>query len=52
MEKDNIIYMPAPKELTDSQVEHWEGYLEQCERGTEVALRMLGRLGIENGLKE
>tara|TARA_B100001245_G_C22891839_1_gene429658 strand:- start:2802 stop:2960 length:159 start_codon:yes stop_codon:yes gene_type:complete len=51
MERDNVIYMPAPKELTPDQREHWENYLEQCERGMELALRMLGRIGVEKGLE-
>lgn len=47
-----ILYLPAPKELTPSQIEHWESTLEAAERLRENALRMLGRLPIERGLDE
>lgn len=49
---DNVVYLPPPKELSPEQIAHWEAYLEQCERGRENALRVLGRLGIEEGTKE
>lgn len=50
MERDNVKYL-TPKLLTPEQVARWEDYLEQCERGREHALRVLGRLGVENGLE-
>lgn len=33
--------------LTPDQHEHWEYHLEKAERAREYALRMLGRLGVE-----
>lgn len=47
-----IFYLPAPKELTPEQVEHWEAVLENAERMRENALRMLGKIGTEKGLEE
>lgn len=47
MERDNVIYMPAPRELTPEQRDHWESTLEAAERLRENSLRMLGRLPIE-----
>lgn len=52
MEGDNLRYLPTPRELTDEQMEYWEDKLEVAERAMEYALRMLGRLGVENGLKD
>lgn len=51
MEKDNVILLPPPKELTPEQRAHWEDTLEVAERLRENALRMLGRLGTEKGLE-
>lgn len=50
MERDNVIYLPVPKELTPEQVQHWEESLEYAERLRENCLRILGRLAVEDGL--
>ena len=47
-----LIYLPAPSELTPEQTAHWENTLEVAERLRENALRMLGRLPTEAGLSE
>lgn len=52
MEKDNVIYLPVPRELSPEQIEHWEQTLENAERLRENALRMLGRLPLELGLRD
>lgn len=52
MEKDNVIYLPPPKELSQAQIDHWEQALETAERMRENALRILGRLPFEAGLQE
>ena len=49
---DNVYYLPAPTELSSSQIEHWKLTLENAERLRENALRMLGRLPTEVGLNE
>lgn len=48
METDNVLYLPVPRELSQSQREHWEHQLEIAERAREFALRMLGRTGVES----
>ena len=55
---DNIIYLPTPEHLTPEQRQYWldqAGYWgemqEEAERRREEALRMLGMLGIERGLR-
>lgn len=61
-----IIYLPVPSNLTPDQKQHWldqAGYwgeheenahraLEYAQRQREAALRMLGMLGVELGIKE
>lgn len=49
--ENNVVYLPAPKELSQGQRDHWEHQLEVSERATEYALRMLGRLPVELGLE-
>lgn len=46
-----IVYLPAPTELTPEQREHWESQLEAAERAVETAKRMLGLLAVEKGLE-
>jgi hypothetical protein len=41
----------APQELTLLQREHWEAQLVYAERAVEYALRMLGRLPVEEQLE-
>ena len=48
----DLIYMPAPTELSETQREHWEEQYEIADRARECAMRMLGRVGVENGLAE
>ena len=66
MEKDNVVYLPVPPELTPSQREYWLGQagywgvqqenaeraLEYASRHREDALRMLGMLAQERGLPD
>jgi hypothetical protein len=47
-----LIHLPPPKELTLEQTIHWQQVLENAERLRENALRMLGRLPVEQGLDE
>lgn len=46
-----VIYMPAPKELSPEQRAYWEQQLEYAEKAVEVAKRMLGMLAVEKGLE-
>jgi hypothetical protein len=48
MEQNNVVEFPAPKELSEVQRHHWEDQLVNAERAYKYALRMLGRLSIEN----
>ena len=61
-----LIYLPTPAKLTPEQRRHWhdqaaywgvhEEYvqtaLDYAQRQRENALRMLGMIGVENGLNE
>lgn len=54
-----IIYLPRPTNLTFEQREHWQQVAayagveeERYHQMREDALRMLGMIGIENGLTE
>jgi hypothetical protein len=61
-----VIYLPVPEQLTSEQRQHWQSQaaywgvreedaqtaLEYAQRQRENALRMLGMLGVENGLNE
>jgi Txe/YoeB family toxin of Txe-Axe toxin-antitoxin module len=51
MTDDNVVYLPVPEKLTPEQKEYWERVLEDAERLRENALRMLGRLPPEKGLR-
>lgn len=53
-----VIYLPTPKKLTPEQTAHWEAEAtkwgdieENAYKMREEALRMLGKLGFENGLE-
>lgn len=60
-----MTYLPIPKSLTPEQREYWQGQaaywgvqeenamtaLEYAQRQRESALRMLGMLGVEQGLE-
>jgi hypothetical protein len=62
---DNVTYLPVPDKMTPEQRQHWheqaaywavrqedlEVALEYAQRQREAALRMLGMLGTEHGLK-
>lgn len=51
MEAD-VYYLPVPKQLTSQQRSHWEQQLENADRARLFALRMLGKLPIEQELQE
>lgn len=42
-----VVQMPPPHELSDSQRIYWESRLVDAERAVEYALRMLGRLATQ-----
>jgi len=46
-----VIYMHS-RELSNHQREHWEEQLEIAQRTVEYALRMLGRLPVEEEIEQ
>jgi len=45
-----LLFLPPPAELNETQHDHWMQQLELAERAVEVAKRMLGLLPVELGL--
>lgn len=64
--RDNVVYLPVPKQLTPEQRQYWHdeaaryavqeedalALLETAQRGRENALRMLGMIAAERGLPD